>query len=72
MVGGLVLQESEGLENDLIHFSILRRKLLLLCELKRSRNRNEEGRWEVVAIDLMKDGLIRMLVSVNLEGNGWV
>lgn len=70
MVGSLVLQESEGLENDLTQFSILRRKLLLLYELKRSRNRNEEARWETVTADLMKDGLVRMLVSVNWEGNG--
>ena len=52
----------------MIQFSILKRKLLLFYELKRCRNRNEETRWEVVT-DLMKDGLVRMLVSVNWEGN---
>ena len=55
----------------MIQFSILKRKLLLFYELKRCRNRNEETRWEVVT-DLMKDGLVRMLVSMNWEGNGWV
>lgn len=53
-------------------FSILRSKLLLLREFKGSRSGNEETIWEAVMVALRRDDLVRVLVSVNLEGNGWI
>lgn len=33
---------------------------------------NEETRREAVMVALRRDDLVRVLVSVNLEGNGWI
>lgn len=58
---------------DLTQFYILRSKLSFLCESEEDRSGNEETRWKTVIEALIRDDLkSKMLLPVNLEGNGWI